>query len=138
MSRVARRPDLVDGKTFAGIDRRKPRIAEPDNVRSCAVAVSGENGSASSSRLRALRRLVRPPSVTGLQGYALFLAEADTDELLPAQSLDGEVVHAAAWQEISDDSPIGPLSPRYWGPIGKLFRELLTGLPQEDQGAETG
>ena len=40
--------------------------------------------------------------------------------------MDGEIVHAAVWQPISDEQPIGPLTPRFWSPIAGLFRVLLT------------
>lgn len=76
------------------------------------------------ARCRIVRRLTLPPGVTGMQGYALFLGAVETDELAPAQSVDGEVVHAVAWQRISHDEPIGPLTARYWAPIAALFREL--------------
>lgn len=74
---------------------------------------------------RIVRRLVLLEGVTGMQGYALFLGAADTDELAPTQTVDGEVVHAVAWHQISDEHPIGPLAPRFWSPIAPLFRELL-------------
>jgi len=78
------------------------------------------------ARCRIVRRLELPEGVTGMQGYALFLGAVDTDELAPAQNVDGEVVHAVAWQVISEERPIGPLTPRFWSPIAPLFRELLT------------
>lgn len=77
------------------------------------------------ARCRIVRRLVLPDGVTGMQGYALFLGTAEADDLAPAQNVDGEVVHAVAWQQISDEQPIGPLTPRFWSPIAPLFRELL-------------
>jgi hypothetical protein len=51
----------------------------------------------------------------------------ETAVLAPYQTVDGEVVHAAAWHPISDAEPIGPLTPHYWSPISGLFRELLRG-----------
>lgn len=77
------------------------------------------------ARCRIVRRLVLPEGITGMQGYALFLGAAETDELARAQTVDGEVVHAVAWQQISDDHPIGPLTPRFWSPIAPLLRGLL-------------
>lgn len=66
------------------------------------------------ARCRIVHRLVLPHGVTGMQGYALFLGAAEADDLAPAQNVDGEVVHAVAWQQISDEHPIGPLTPRFW------------------------
>jgi len=60
-----------------------------------------------------------------MDGYALFLASVGHDELDPSQSVDGEVVHGAAWQRITPEHPIGPLSPRFWAPIADLFGALL-------------
>ncbi|MGH2378521.1 MAG: TIGR02569 family protein [Candidatus Limnocylindria bacterium] len=77
------------------------------------------------ARCRIVRRLPLPPGVTGMQGYALLLGAVETEELAPAQSVDGEIVHAVGWHEIDDEDPIGPLTPRYWSPIAPLFRELL-------------
>lgn len=58
-------------------------------------------------------------------GYALFLGAADTPALAPSQDVDGEVVHAVAWQRIGEDRPIGPLTPRHWSAIAPLFRAVL-------------
>ena len=77
------------------------------------------------ARCRIVRRLVLPEGVTGMAGYALFLGSVETDALSPSQNVDGEVVHAAAWQRLSDDRPIGPLTPEFWSPIAPLFRALL-------------
>jgi len=71
------------------------------------------------------RRLELPMGVTGMSGYALFLGTVANDELQPSQNIDGEVVEGVAWQPISDDAPIGPLTPRYWSPIAPLFREII-------------
>jgi 8-oxo-dGTP pyrophosphatase MutT (NUDIX family) len=78
------------------------------------------------ARCRIVRRLEVPEGVSGMPGYALFQGHAATDELAPPQSVDGEIVHSAAWVEITDDRPIGPLTPRLWSPIAALFRELVT------------
>lgn len=77
------------------------------------------------ARCRILRRLALPEGVTGMQGYQLFLGTVDTDELAPSQNVDGEVVHQVAWQVISDEQPIGPLTPRFWAQIAPLLRELV-------------
>lgn len=79
------------------------------------------------ARCRIVRQLELPEGVTGMAGYALFLGAVDTDALDPFQSVDGEVVHAAAWQPISPDAPIGPLTPRHWASIAPLFREVTHG-----------
>ncbi|HZP97589.1 MAG TPA: NUDIX hydrolase [Candidatus Limnocylindria bacterium] len=34
------------------------------------------------------------------------------------------VVPCAAWQPISDDAPIGPLTPRFWAPIAPLRKDV--------------
>jgi len=77
------------------------------------------------ARCAIVRRLVLPDGVTGMPGYALFLGTVEDDALAPHQNVDGEVVHAAAWQPITDDQPIGPLTPRFWSPIAPLFRALV-------------
>ena len=77
------------------------------------------------ARCRILRRLVLPEGVTGMAGYGLFLGTVDTAELSPSQNVDGEVVHAVAWQRISKDQPIGPLTPQFWSSIAPLFRALF-------------
>jgi 8-oxo-dGTP pyrophosphatase MutT (NUDIX family) len=77
------------------------------------------------AQCRIVRRLVLPDGVTGMAGYALFLGTVDTDDLAPSQNVDGEVVHAVAWQAITPDEPIGPLAPQYWSLIAPLFRRLL-------------
>jgi 8-oxo-dGTP pyrophosphatase MutT (NUDIX family) len=79
------------------------------------------------ARCRIVRRLAVPDGVTGMPGYGLFLGSVETDVLAPFQTVDGEVVHAAAWHPISDAEPIGPLTPHYWSSISGLFRELLRG-----------
>jgi 8-oxo-dGTP pyrophosphatase MutT (NUDIX family) len=79
------------------------------------------------ARCRIVRRLVLPDGVTGMAGYGLFLGSVEADALAPFQTVDGEVVLAAAWQRISETEPIGPLTPSYWSPIAGLFRELLRG-----------
>lgn len=79
------------------------------------------------ARCRIVRRLDLPDGVAGMAGYALFLGSVDTDALEPYQSVDGEVVFAAAWQPISEAEPIGPLTPRFWSPIAPLFKEILGG-----------
>ena len=79
------------------------------------------------ARCRIVRRLVLPYGVDGMAGYGLFLGAVDTDVLEPYQSVDGEVVHAATWQPITDDAPIGPLTPHLWLPIAPLLRQVLGG-----------
>lgn len=91
----------------------------------------------SGARCRILRRLDVPLGVTGLQGYALFLGTAGTEELALSQNVDGEVVHEVAWHLISEEQPIGPLAPRFWAPIAPLLRELvrtedLSGAPSAE------
>lgn len=82
-----------------------------------------------------VRRLDLPQGVTGMQGYGLFLGAVETDELGSAQSVHGEVVHGAAWHQITDQYPIGGLTPRYWSPIAPLFRKLLQTDPAVLSGA---
>jgi len=77
------------------------------------------------ARCRIVRRLELPKSVTGMSGYGLFLGEVDNGELEPSQNVDGEVVHAVAWHQITATEPIGPLTPGLWSAIGPLFRSLL-------------
>ncbi|HEY8648944.1 MAG TPA: NUDIX hydrolase [Candidatus Limnocylindria bacterium] len=77
------------------------------------------------ARCTIVRRLVLPDGVTGMPGYALFLGTVEDGVLAPCQQVDGEVVHAAAWQPITDDHPIGPLTPQFWSPIAPLFRALM-------------
>jgi 8-oxo-dGTP pyrophosphatase MutT (NUDIX family) len=79
------------------------------------------------ARCRIVRPLEPPAGVDGMAGYRLFLGSVDTDALEPHQTVDGEVVHAAAWHPISDAEPIGPLTPRLWSSIAPLFKELLGG-----------
>jgi hypothetical protein len=67
---------------------------------------------------------VLPEGVSGMGGYALLLGSVDTDALSPSQNVDGEVVHAVAWQRLSDHLPIGPLTPEFWSPMAPLFRAL--------------
>jgi 8-oxo-dGTP pyrophosphatase MutT (NUDIX family) len=77
------------------------------------------------ARCRIVRRLELPEGVTGMAGYGLFLGEVDDRELAPSQNVDGEIVHAVAWQQITPAQPIGPLTPGLWSAIGPLFRSLL-------------
>lgn len=77
------------------------------------------------ARCRILRRLDVPEGVTGMHGYALLLGTVDTNDLAPSQNVDGEVVHEVAWHMISEERPIGPLTPRYWAAIAPLLRELV-------------
>ena len=77
------------------------------------------------ARCRIVRRLDLPAGVDGMAGYGLFLGSVDTDELEPWQLVDGEVVHAVAWRRISDQEPIGPLTPRLWLPIAPVFKAVL-------------
>lgn len=79
------------------------------------------------ARCRIVRRLDVPDGVTGMSGYALFLGSVDTEDLAPSQNVDGEAVLGVAWQPITDDAPIGPLTPEFWAPIGPLLREVLNG-----------
>lgn len=73
---------------------------------------------------RIVRRLELPEGVTGMDGYALFLGSVDTNELGSSQHIDREEVYGAAWQPITPERPIGPLTPRFWAPIADLFRAL--------------
>lgn len=77
------------------------------------------------ARCRIVRRLDLPAGVDGMAGYGLLLGSVETDVLEPYQTVDGEVVHAAEWQQISDQEPIGPLTPRLWSPIAPLFKAVL-------------
>jgi 8-oxo-dGTP pyrophosphatase MutT (NUDIX family) len=79
------------------------------------------------ARCRIVRRLELPAGVDGMAGYGLFLGAVDTDALEPSQMVDGEVVHAVAWQRISDAEPIGPLTPLLWSPIAPVFKAILGG-----------
>ena len=79
------------------------------------------------ARCHILRRLDLPAGVDGMAGYGLFLGSVDTDVLEPTETVDEEVVHAAAWQQVSDTDPIGPLTPRLWSPIAPVFKEILSG-----------
>jgi 8-oxo-dGTP pyrophosphatase MutT (NUDIX family) len=83
------------------------------------------------ARCRIVRRLTLPPGVEGMAGYGLFLGTVDTDALEPSQTVDGEVVHAVAWHQISDAAPIGPLTPRSWSPIAPVFKAILAGETME-------
>lgn len=84
------------------------------------------------ARCRIVRRLDVPDGVTGMTGYALFLGSVDTEHLAPSQDVDGEAVLGVEWQAITDDAPIGPLTPEFWAPIAPLLREVLNG--QRDVG----
>jgi 8-oxo-dGTP pyrophosphatase MutT (NUDIX family) len=79
------------------------------------------------ARCRIVRRLELPAGVDGMAGYGLFLGTVDTDALEPYQTVDGEIVHGAAWQPINDAEPIGPLTPRLWSPIAPVFKAILSG-----------
>jgi 8-oxo-dGTP pyrophosphatase MutT (NUDIX family) len=77
------------------------------------------------ARCRIVRRLDVPDGVTAMSGYALFLGSVAGEDLAPSKDVDGEAVLGVAWQSITDDAPIGPLTPELWAPIGPLFRDLL-------------
>lgn len=77
------------------------------------------------ARCRIVRRLDVPDGVTAMSGYALFLGSVETEDLAPSQDVDGEAVLGVEWQAITDDAPIGPLTPEFWAPIAPLFREVL-------------
>jgi 8-oxo-dGTP pyrophosphatase MutT (NUDIX family) len=79
------------------------------------------------ARCRIVRRLDVPEGVTAMSGYALFLGSVDREDLAPSQDVEGEAVLGVAWQPITDDAPIGPLTPEFWAPIAPLLRELLNG-----------
>jgi len=85
------------------------------------------------ARCRIVRRLSLPEGVSGMAGYALFLGAVDSDDLAPAQNVDGEVVHDVAWQPVDDGAPIGPLTPALWSPIAPLFSEILSSYGGEAQ-----
>jgi 8-oxo-dGTP pyrophosphatase MutT (NUDIX family) len=93
-----------------------------ETLEEAAVREVWEEGGA---RCRIVRRLELPEGVTGMAGYALFLGSVDSDKLGLSQDVDGEVVHGAAWQPITRERPIGPLTPRFWAPIANLFRAVL-------------
>ena len=76
-------------------------------------------------RCRTVRRLELPTGVTGMLGYALFLGTAADDALAPSQNIGGEVVYGVEWQPITEDAPIGPLTPSFWSPIAPLLREVV-------------
>ena len=79
------------------------------------------------ARCRIVRQLDLPSGVDGMAGYGLFLGSVETDVLEPTETVDGEVIHGAAWQRINDREPIGPLTPRLWAPIAPVFRDILAG-----------
>jgi len=97
-------------------------VKDGESLEQAAIREVWEEAGA---RCAIVRQLVLPEGVTGMQGYVLFLGVVEGDALAPHQNVDGEVVHAAAWQPITDDQPIGPPTPQFWSPIAPLFRALM-------------
>ena len=78
-------------------------------------------------RIAVVRRLARPDTVTGAgPEHAFVLARPLDDETRGPQPVaDGDAVFEVGWHTVSDDSPIGGLSPRYWAGMDAVFAELI-------------
>jgi len=80
-------------------------------------------------RIRVVRRLTRPPGITGVGPEHVFVLAAplDTETRGPQPAVDGDTVFAVEWHAITDSRPIGGLTAEFWSPLGGLIRELMRG-----------
>jgi 8-oxo-dGTP pyrophosphatase MutT (NUDIX family) len=99
-------------------------IKEGEGIDEAAVREVWEEAGV---RIRVVRRLERPPGITGMgPEQALVLAEPlDRETRGPQPAPDGERVYAVEWHPITDERPIGGLTTAFWAPLGELLRTLL-------------
>lgn len=75
-----------------------------------------------------LKRVAVPREVIKLGAdYALFIGEVgNLQEASPQVDLSRELyLRRAAWHPVSRESPLGPLSPRYWSHVAPLILQRL-------------